>query len=91
MGSTTAVLSFGAQMSTDKWHGATVRSGAFDDQNGIFMEYDGSNFSAVQRTATLQLAGTVAIAVDSNTCTGSGTRFRDQLKAGDRIVVKGIL
>ena len=88
--SLTPVLSTRAQVSLLNWHGATVRSGAFDDQNGIFMEYDGTNFSAVQRTATLQLAGTVAINVDSNTCTGSGTRFRDQLKAGDRIVIKGM-
>ena len=90
VGSLTPILSTRAQVSLLYWHGATVRSGAFDDQNGIFMEYDGSNFSAVQRTATLQLAGTIAINVDSNTCTGSGTRFRDQLKAGDRIVVKGM-
>ena len=90
VGSLSPILSTRAQVSLLNWHGATVRSGAFDDQNGIFMEYDGSNFSAVQRTATLQLAGTVAINVDSNTCTGSGTRFRDQLKAGDRIVVKGM-
>ena len=79
VGSLTPILSTRAQVSLLYWHGATVRSGAFDDQNGIFMEYDGSNFSAVQRTATLQLAGTIAIDVDSNTCTGDGTRFRDQL------------
>jgi len=26
-------------MSVVAWHGATVRSGIFDDQNGIFWEY----------------------------------------------------
>ena len=54
------------------------------------MEYDGENFTCVQRTATLQLAGTVSVPVDSNLCTGVGSRFRDQLKAGDRIVIKGM-
>ena len=90
LGNTTPTLSPRAQVSLLTWHGATVRSGAFDDQNGIFMEYDGENFTCVQRTATLQLAGTVSVAVDSNLCTGIGTRFRDQLKAGDRIVIKGM-
>jgi len=90
LGATTPVLSAKAQVSLLNWHGATVRSGAFDDQNGIFMEYDGSNFNAVQRTATLQLSGTISLAVDSNAVTGSGTRFRDQIKAGDRIVIKGM-
>jgi len=90
LGSLTPELSSEAQVSLRSFHGATVRSGAFDDQNGIFFEYDGTQFSAVQRTATLQLAGVVDIDVDSNTCTGIGTRFREQLKAGDRIVLKGM-
>ena len=54
------------------------------------LEYDGTQFSAVQRTATLQLAGVVDVDVDPNTVTGTGTRFREQLKAGDRIVLKGM-
>jgi hypothetical protein len=45
------------------WHGATVRSGAFDDQNGIYWEYDGTNYNAVQRTSTKQIAGTISLAV----------------------------
>ena len=90
LGNTTPELSSEPQVSLRTFHGATVRSGAFDDQNGIFFEYDGTQFSAVQRTATLQLAGVVDIDVDSNICTGTGTRFREQLKAGDRIVLKGM-
>ena len=90
LGSTTAVLSFGAQMSTDKWHGATVRSGVFDDQNGIYWEYDGVNLQCCQRTSTKQISGTANILPDTNTVTGTNTRFRDQLKAGDRIVIRGM-
>ena len=90
LGNTNPVLSARSQVSLLNWHGATVRSGTFDDQNGIFQEYDGVNFNAVQRTATLQLAGTVQLGVDSNLVTGTGTRFRDQLKAGDVIVIKGM-
>ena len=90
LGATTAVLGFGAQMSVVSWHGATVRSGIFDDQNGIFWEYDGTNISVNQRTGTRQLAGTIALNVDNNLVLGTNTRFVDQLKAGDRIVIKGM-
>ena len=90
LGNTTAVLGFAAQMSVVSWHGATVRSGIFDDQNGIFWEYDGTQLSVVQRTGTKQVAGTIAIKVDKNLITGTNTRFRDQLKAGDRIIIKGM-
>ena len=90
LGNTTAVLGFSAQMSVVSWHGATVRSGIFDDQNGIFWEFDGTQISAVQRTGTKQIAGTIALNVDSNAITGTNTRFRDQLKAGDRVIIKGM-
>jgi hypothetical protein len=90
LGATTAVLGFSAQMSVVSWHGATVRSGIFDDQNGIFWEFDGTQISAVQRTGTKQIAGTIALNVDENAIVGTNTRFRDQLKAGDRIIIKGM-
>jgi len=90
LGATTAVLGFGSQMSVIAWHGATVRSGIFDDQNGIYWEFDGTNVSVNQRTGTRQLAGTIALEVDNNLITGTNTRFQDQLKAGDRIIIKGM-
>ena len=90
LGATNAVLGFGAQMSVISWHGATVRSGIFDDQNGIYWEFDGTNISVNQRTGTQQLAGTINLEVDDNLITGTNTRFEDQLKAGDRIVIKGM-
>jgi hypothetical protein len=90
LGATTAILGFGSQMSVVSWHGATVRSGIFDDQNGIFWEFDGTQISVAQRTGTRQLAGTIALEVDDNLVTGTNTRFTDQLKAGDRIIIKGM-
>ena len=90
LGATEAVLGFGSQMSVVSWHGATVRSGIFDDQNGIFWEFDGTQISVAQRTGTRQLAGTIALSVDDNLVAGTNTRFQDQLKAGDRIIIKGM-
>ena len=90
LGATTAEFTDQPQVSLYQWNGATVRSGIFDDQNGIFWEYDGQNTNAVQRTSTRQLAGTVTVTPDSNTVTGVGTRFREQVKAGDRIVIRGM-
>jgi len=90
LGGTTPEFTDQPQVSLYKWNGATVRSGIFDDQNGIFWEYDGQTTNAVQRTATRQLAGTVAVTPNSNTVTGTGTRFREQIKAGDRVVIRGM-
>ena len=85
-----ATLSGQSQMSLVNWHGATVRAGCFDEQNGMFWQYDGTSLSVGRRTSTFQLAGTVSIVRDTNLITGSNTRFRDQLQAGDKIVIKGM-
>jgi len=90
LASTTAVIGSQCQMSLLKWHGSTVRSGPFDDQNGIFFQYDGQNFAVGRRTSTFQIAGNISIDSDSNAVTGVNTRFFDQLQAGDRIVIKGM-
>lgn len=90
LASTTATLSTNVQMSVLKWHGATVRAGTFDDQNGIYFQYDGQDFAVGRRSSTFQLSGTVSVLKDSNLVTGSNTRFRDQIKAGDRITIKGM-
>lgn len=73
-----------------RWKGSTVRAGAFDDQNGIFWQYDGINLSVGLRSATFQLAGTVSATPDSNFISGSNTRFVEQLIVGDRIVLRGM-
>ena len=53
------------------WHGASVRAGCFDDQNGLFWEYDGQTLFVVRRSSTFQLGGTVTTAVGSQLLTGS--------------------
>ena len=90
LGNTTATIGPQAQISLYKWKGATVRAGAFDDQNGIFWQYDGVNLSVGLRSATFQLAGSVGITTESNTVTGTNTRFSEQLIVGNRIVIRGM-
>jgi hypothetical protein len=79
-----------SQVSLYRWKGATVRAGAFDDQNGIFWQYDGINLSVGLRSSTFQISGTINVTPESNLVTGNNTRFKEQLKVGDRIVVKGM-
>jgi hypothetical protein len=90
LGDTTATLGSQCQMSTLYWHGAVVRSGCYDDQNGIFWQYDGQTMAIGRRTSTFQCAGSVSVTSGSNTVTGTGTRFIDQLQEGDRVVIKGM-
>lgn len=72
------------------WSGAVVRAGPFDDQNGMFFEYDGTTFWAVRRSAVFQIAGSLTITTGSTVVFGTNTRFLDQVRAGDKIVIKGM-
>jgi hypothetical protein len=85
-----ATISTKAQMTVIGWHGAAVKAGTHDDQNGMFWQYDGQYLSVVKRSSTFKLAGTVSIPANTNIVTGVNTRFRDQVKAGDRITIKGM-
>lgn len=55
------------------WHGASVRAGCFDDQNGLFWEWDGQTLFAVKRSCTFQLAGSVTVSVNSQIMYGTTT------------------
>ena len=85
-----AELGANAKLAVKGWHGSTVRVGAFDDQNGIFYQYDGQQLALVRRSATFQLSGQISIATESNQVFGTGTRFTQQLKVHDKIVIRGM-
>jgi hypothetical protein len=73
------------------WHGSSIRAGMMDDQNGLFWEHNGQTLNVVQRSSTLQLAGSVSVGVGSNLVTGDGAcRFQDQLNNGDTVVIQGM-
>ena len=73
----------------DSWYDAKVRAGLFDDQNGLFLEYDGIDLYAVRRTSTQQIGGLVSVTANQTTVTGTNTKFKTQLSEGDRVVFKG--
>lgn len=81
--------------SVTSWYGAQNRTGMFDDQNGIFFEYDGTTLSAVRRSSTFQLSGFVSANVASTLISGTvingaTTKFSTELDVGDYIVIKGM-
>ena len=90
LGSTSAVITNLPRVTVKNWIGATTRCGAFDDQNGLFWEFDGQELAAVKRSATYQLSGFVAVTAGSQAITGTSTRFTQQLKVGDSIVIRGM-
>jgi hypothetical protein len=88
--SATGVMDIAARVGVTSWHGGVVRAGCFDDQNGMFWEYSGSILAVVRRNATQQLTGTVSINSNTNAVTGSNSRFTQQVRAGDKIVIRGM-
>lgn len=91
LGSATPTLGQQPRISVTEWHGSSVRAGIFDDQNGLFWEFDGQSLNVVQRSSTFQLAGLVSVGAGSNLVTGDGTcRFQDQLNQGDTVIIRGM-
>ena len=72
-----------------EWNDAVVRSGLFDQQNGLFFEHDGDDLYCVKRNSTTQISGFITATTDSSIVTGVGTKFKTQLYEGDFVVIKG--
>jgi hypothetical protein len=53
------------------WQGSCVRVGTFEDQNGLFWEYDGQTLWVVKRSSTFQIAGTSTVVQNSQTLVGA--------------------
>jgi len=71
------------------WFGSNSRIGMFDQQNGMFFEYDGTTLYTVLRSSTNQISGTVSVTNNSAVVTGSSTAFLTQLQPGQFIVIRG--
>jgi hypothetical protein len=73
----------------DSWENSLLKCGLFDDQNGIFFEFDGQELYACRRSATKQLSGYNNVTFRSGTITGVDTSYLSQLSVGERIVIRG--
>jgi hypothetical protein len=79
------------RVNIESWHGAAVRAGIFDDQNGLFWECDGQSVNVVQRSSTFQVAGLVSVGTGSNLVVGDNvSRFQEQLNNGDQVIIRGM-
>lgn len=52
------------------WYGSSVRAGCFEDQNGLFWEWDGQTLWAVKRSSTFQTAGYITATTGSQVING---------------------
>ena len=77
----------------DSWFGCKNMIGMFDQQNGVFFEFDGQELYVVLRSSTYQLSGKVSVENGSNIVTRTNaafpTNFARQLDPGDFIVIRG--
>jgi hypothetical protein len=93
LGSTT--LTGIPNLGPNSWYGSKVRMGLFEQQNGLYWEFDGQNLYAVRRSSTQQLSGYVSVTQGSSTVTGitapdgTLTQFANQLQPSDYIVIRG--
>jgi hypothetical protein len=82
-------------LSVTSWYGSNTRLGMFDNQNGIFFDFDGQTLSAGRRSSTYQIAGFANVATGGTvlsgaTINGVGTNFSKQLVPNDFIVIRGM-
>lgn len=78
------------QFYVKNWVNSVMRVGLFDDQNGIFFEYDGLHLNCVRRNSVKQLAGAATVTFNSQLVQGNdNTRYTTSVTVGDRVVIKG--
>ena len=71
------------------WANSSLRCGLFDDQNGLYFEFDGTAMKVCRRNSTIQISGVASVQFKSGLIVGTNTRFQQQLAIGDKIVIKG--
>lgn len=71
------------------WARSSLKCGLFDDQNGIFFEYDGATLYVSRRSSIRQLSGYASVVYRSGEISGVNSNYTSQLSVGDYIVIKG--
>jgi hypothetical protein len=78
--------------SVPSWINSRIRAGLFDDQNGMFFEFDGSTLYCVRRDSVTQLSGLVNVTFGSQLVTktsDTNTAFLSQLQVKQNVVIRG--
>jgi len=78
-----------AEFYVNAWQNSALRCGLFDDQNGMYFEFDGQELKVCRRSSTQQISGYVSVAFGEGVVTGTNTKFLSQLNVGGMIVIKG--
>ena len=73
----------------NSWSGSSLRCGLFDNQNGLFFEYDGQTLYCCRKSSTQQISGYNQLVFRSGQILGTNTKYQTQLVEGEDIVVKG--
>lgn len=73
------------------WSNSRIRAGLFDDQNGMFFEFDGSTLYAVRRDSVTQISGYSSVTYGSPMITGvQNTAYLTQIVPKQMVVIKGM-
>ena len=73
----------------DGWRNCALRCGLFDDQNGLFFEFNGEELFCAVRSSTQQISGFSSVQFGNGNIRGTGTKFTEQLYVGEEVVIKG--
>jgi hypothetical protein len=91
LGATTASGNYYIALQT--WVGAINRLGIYDQQNGLFWEYNGAELAVVRRNSTFQLSGRFSVTNNGfrvyPTDANFSANISNQLTPGDFIVIRG--
>lgn len=87
--SSTTATGLNIKVSPFSWWGSSNRIGFFDQQNGLFFEFDGQQLYAVLRSSTTQINGRSTLVNSSTFLVGTSTQFSTQLAPNDYIVIRG--
>jgi len=72
------------------WNDASIRNGLYDNQNGMFLEYDGRDLYCVRRSSVQQISGKINATYRSSLITGTDSKFSTQLSVGEYVVIRGM-
>lgn len=78
-----------AEFYVNSWSNSSLRCGLFDNQNGLFFEYDGVTLYCCRKSSTQQISGYNQLVFRSGQILGTNTKYQTQLSEGEDIVIKG--